>query len=150
MLRLRVLALAAALAVGAAQANATYSYDVNHYNRFVSHGSWWTHSSMTNSTTSPITWRVSLSSRSCVDLSGAVTLALEAKLASSRSSCVTSSIDMSTVVQARTSAALIQRAVKHYDYYSIRKFDRYTGATIATGYATRTDAFTDYAFAPYF
>jgi hypothetical protein len=144
------IALVVALAVSAAQANATYSYDVNLYNRYVSHGPWWTHSSMTNSTTSPITWRVTLSSRSCVELSGSVTLALEAKIASSRSSCATRSIDMSTVVQALASAALIQRAVRHYDYYSIRKFDRYTGATVATGYATRTDAFTDYAFAPYF
>jgi hypothetical protein len=149
-LRALALALAATFAVGVAQANGTYSYDVNLYNRYVSHGPWWTHSSMTNSTTSPLTWRVALSSRSCVELSGAVSLALEAKVATSSSSCVTRSIDMSTVVQARASAALIQRAVKHYDYYSVRKFDKHTGVTVATGYATLQDSFTDYAFAPYY
>jgi hypothetical protein len=148
-LRTLLLALAALLALGAAHAG-TYSYDVALYNRFVSHGSWWTHSAMTNSTTSPLTWRVSLSSRTCRDLSGAVSLALEARIASSSSSCTTTSIDMSTVVQAHASAALIQRAVQHYDYYAIRKIDRWTGTVVASGYATVKDSFTDYAFAPYY
>jgi hypothetical protein len=128
----------------------SYTYDANHYNRYVSYGSWWTHSTMTNSTASWVTWRVSFSTRHCVDVTGAVTLAIEARVASSRSYCTTSSRDMSTAIPPSSSAAMKQRAVLHYDYYHVRKIDRYTGRVVDSGYATRKDSFTDYAFSSHY
>jgi hypothetical protein len=142
-LALLVLVVAAAATTAAAT---TYTYDVDHYNRYVSHGSWWTHSSMTNATSAWLTWRVTFSTKACTDLSGAVTLALAARLAASASSCTTYGRDMSTEVPPRSSTALLQRSVLHYDYYLVRKIDRTTGRTVDSGYATRRDSFTDYAF----
>jgi hypothetical protein len=141
----RLLLVLTLLIAGPAIAS-SYSYDVSLYNRYVSNGSWWTHSSMTNSTWSWVTWRVSFSTRSCTDLSGAVSLALDAKIAAQRSACTTTGRDMSTAVAPRSSAALKYRTVTHYDYYFIRKIDRYTLRTVDSGYATRKDTFNDYAF----
>lgn len=136
-------------ALGTAIAN-SYTYDANLYNRYVSYGSWWTHSTMTNSTASWVTWRVSLSTRACTDLSGAVSLAIAAGVALKSSSCTTMSRDMSTAVPPSASAALRQRAVLHYDYYHVRKVDRYTGRVLDSGYATRKDSFTDHAFSSHY
>ena len=136
-------------ALGTAFAN-SYTYDANHYNRFVSYGSWWTHSTMTNSTASWVTWRLSFSARHCVDVTGAVSLAIEARVALSRSYCTTTTRDMSTAIPPSSSAAMKQRAVLHYDYYHVRKIDRYTGRILDSGYATRKDSFTDYAFTSHY
>lgn len=136
-------------ALGAAVAN-SYTYDANRYNRYVSYGSWWTHSTMTNSTASWVTWRLSFSTRHCTDLSGAVSLALSAGVATKSSSCATRSRDMSTSIPPWKSAAMKQRAVLHYDYYHVRKIDRYTGRVLDSGYATRKDSFTDYAFSSHY
>jgi hypothetical protein len=142
--------LALAVTLSTTASASTYSYDANRYHRYVSNGSWWTHSTMTNSTSSWASWRVSLSTKTCFELSGAVTLAINAGVAASRSSCTTRSRDMSTSVAPWTSAALMQRAVVHFDYYFIRKIDRYTGRTVDSGYATRKDSFTDYAFSSHY
>jgi hypothetical protein len=148
-LLVRSLASLVLAGTGAALAS-SYTYDVSLYNRYVSNGAWRTHSTLTNSTSAWVTWRVSLSTRSCTELSGAVSLALEARIASQRSSCTTSSREMTTSVAPSTSAALKQRDVLHYDYYRIAKVDRYTGRIVDTGYATRKDAFTDHAFSSHY
>jgi len=140
-----VLLVLACTAAGGAL-GAGYSYDVHRYNTYVSNGTWWTFSTMTNSTSSWLNWRVTFSDRSCTDLSGAVTLGIAAGISSRGSTCTTSTRDMSTAIAPLSSAAIKRRDVVHYGYYFVRKINRSSGTTVATGYVTRKDAFADYAF----
>lgn len=140
-----VLVVLALTSAGSALA-AGYSYDVDLYNTYVSNGTWWTYSSMTNWTSTWLDWKVTFNDRSCTELSGAVTLGIAAGIAPRRSTCTTSNREMSTTVAPRSSAAVKRRDVVHYDYYFVRKIYRSSGMTVATGYVTRKDAFTEYAF----
>jgi hypothetical protein len=138
-------ALLLALVAGAASA-ATYTYDVNAYNTYVSNGSWWTKAAMTNNTLNWVSWKVTFKTESCREYSGSVSLAIEARLTSTRKSCWTTTREMTTAIAPRSSAALLERAVAHYVYYLIRKIERETGREVASGYTTQKDSFSDHAF----
>lgn len=144
----RALVIVALATAGSALAT-TYTYDVDRYDRFVSNGTWWTFASMTNRTAYAIAWRVSVTMRACTELSGAVSLGIAARIEPKRSSCSTATRTMSRTVAAMASAALLRREVLHYDFYLVRKIDRSSGRTVSTGYVTRKDSFTDYAFSSY-
>lgn len=126
----------------------SYSYDWHDYNTYVSHGLWRTHSSMTNSTSTWITWTISLTDRRCIEVKGSTSLAIEAGLVHTSSWCTSASRTYRTGVAPRSSLAFIRRPVTHYVYYVIRKYD-HRGSLVTTGYAHTVDSFTDYAFASY-
>lgn len=144
--RLALLALLAVASFAAAStASARDRYDWQQYNRYVSHGPWRTHSTMTNSTSSWLTWTLSFTSRRCIDWRGDVSMGKTAGLIATVSSCTSTSRRYQVGVAPRSSLAFIQRPVQEYLYYVIRRFDG-GGRLLATGYTHSVDSFTDYAF----
>lgn len=134
----------------ASSAAAQYSYTLDRYQQFVSNGPWWTHATATNNTTSSLTWRVSYSSRRCSTWSGALSLVRAANSSMGYDSCQTSSGTMSRHLAPFTSAALMRRDVTEFNYFRVRKFDRFNGRLLETGYATERDTFQEFAFSAHF